>query len=64
MRLGEKNAQVDVDVIPTGVLPLDVAIGIGGIPRGRIIEISVLNPQGNQLWRCVLPQKRKNKAES
>ncbi|MFA6613394.1 MAG: recombinase RecA [Endomicrobiia bacterium] len=38
MRLGEKNAQVDIDVIPTGVLPLDIAIGIGGIPRGRIIE--------------------------
>lgn len=39
MRLGEKHAKEKVDVIPTGALPLDVAIGVGGIPRGRIIEI-------------------------
>jgi len=38
MKLGDK-ATVDVDVIPTGALALDVALGIGGIPRGRIIEI-------------------------
>lgn len=38
MRLGDK-ATVDVDVIPTGALSLDVALGIGGIPRGRIVEI-------------------------
>lgn len=39
MRLGEKHARMQVDVIPTGALPLDVAIGVGGIPRGRVIEI-------------------------
>jgi len=39
MRLGEKHAREKVDAIPTGALPLDIAIGIGGIPRGRIIEI-------------------------
>jgi recombination protein RecA len=39
MRLGEKHFKEQVDSIPTGALPLDVAIGIGGIPRGRIIEI-------------------------
>ncbi len=38
MRLGERP-QVKIDVIPTGILPLDIALGIGGIPRGRIIEI-------------------------
>ncbi len=38
MRFGEGPA-VKVDVIKTGILPLDVALGIGGIPRGRIIEI-------------------------
>jgi len=38
MKLGERGA-VDVDVIPTGCLDLDVALGIGGLPRGRIIEI-------------------------
>src|SRR5574344_594271 len=38
MRLGDKTC-VDVDVIPTGSLSLDVALGVGGIPRGRIVEI-------------------------
>src|SRR3982075_1601145 len=38
MRLGD-NAAVGVDTIPTGALGLDIALGIGGLPRGRIIEI-------------------------
>src|SRR5579863_3049508 len=38
MRLGEQ-ARVPVDVIPTGSIALDVALGIGGLPRGRIVEI-------------------------
>ncbi len=39
MKLGDKNLKTTVEAIPTGALPLDVAIGIGGIPRGRVIEI-------------------------
>jgi len=38
MKLGEVS-RVNVDVIPTGALSLDVALGVGGMPRGRIIEI-------------------------
>ncbi|MDN6460229.1 MAG: recombinase RecA [Corynebacterium flavescens] len=38
MRLGDKPAQ-DVAVIPTGSLALDMALGIGGLPRGRVVEI-------------------------
>ncbi len=38
MRLGEK-ANIAIDVIPTGSLSLDVALGVGGVPRGRIVEI-------------------------
>ncbi len=38
MKLGD-TAKVDVDAIPTGALTLDVALGIGGIPRGRVTEI-------------------------
>lgn len=38
MRLGEAKA-MNVEVIPTGALPLDIALGVGGVPRGRIIEI-------------------------
>lgn len=39
MRLGDKGAKVDVDVIPTGSIGLDYALGIGGFPRGRVVEI-------------------------
>ncbi len=38
MRLGE-NAKLNIDVVPTGSLDLDIALGIGGLPRGRIIEV-------------------------
>jgi recombination protein RecA len=38
MRLGEAH-KVDIDAIPTGSISLDIALGIGGVPRGRIIEI-------------------------
>lgn len=38
MRLGQVK-KVDVDVIPTGSLSLDIALGVGGVPRGRIIEV-------------------------
>ncbi len=39
MRLGDKSAAVEIDVIPTGSLGLDHALGIGGLPRGRVVEI-------------------------
>mgnify|MGYP000925367400 CR=1 FL=1 len=39
MKLGEAEAKLNVDVIPTGALPLDIALGIGGVPRGRVVEI-------------------------
>lgn len=39
MRLGEDSREMTVDVIPTGCLALDIALGTGGVPRGRIIEI-------------------------
>ncbi|MFB3093006.1 MAG: DNA recombination/repair protein RecA, partial [Dehalococcoidia bacterium] len=39
MRLGEASARMRVEAIPTGSLSLDIALGIGGIPRGRVTEI-------------------------
>jgi len=39
MRLGEKNAAVEIESTSTGSLGLDIALGIGGLPRGRIVEI-------------------------
>ncbi len=39
MKLGEHQAKLSVDVIPTGALALDLALGVGGVPRGRVVEI-------------------------
>lgn len=39
MRLGAASASVSVPIIPTGSLALDVALGVGGVPRGRVLEI-------------------------
>ncbi len=39
MRLGAKDALVPVEVIPTGAISLDAALGVGGMPRGRVVEI-------------------------
>lgn len=39
MRLGDQSAHMEVSAIPTGCLEVDLALGIGGLPRGRIIEI-------------------------
>ena len=45
MKLGEHPAGAGITVIPTGSLALDLALGVGGIPRGRIIE--VFGPEGS-----------------
>lgn len=39
MKLGEASARLNIDVISTGSLALDIALGVGGIPRGRIVEV-------------------------
>ncbi|HET6349247.1 MAG TPA: recombinase RecA [Candidatus Krumholzibacteria bacterium] len=45
MRLGVNHAIVPVEIIPTGSLALDLALGVGGVPRGRIVE--VFGPEGS-----------------
>lgn len=39
MKLGEAAAKMNIEVMPTGALALDIALGVGGVPRGRVIEI-------------------------
>ena len=39
MRMGDGSSQRDIDVISTGSLSLDIALGIGGLPKGRVVEI-------------------------
>jgi len=59
MKLGERSKE-KVDAIPTGALPLDIAIGIGGIPRGRIIEIYGPESSGKStLALCMVAEAQK-----
>ncbi len=39
MKMGEASSKLSFDVIPTGAIALDIALGVGGVPRGRVIEI-------------------------
>lgn len=39
MKLGDSSAQVSVETVPTGCLSLDLALGLGGVPKGRVIEV-------------------------
>lgn len=39
MKLGDKSANLNIEVVPTGSLSLDLALGLGGMPRGRVVEI-------------------------
>ena len=39
MKLGDSQRDMNVETIPTGSLSLDIALGVGGIPRGRIVEV-------------------------
>ncbi len=39
MKMGESVGKFEVDVIPTGIVPVDLALGVGGLPKGRVVEI-------------------------
>ena len=39
MKLGDESAKMNIESIPTGSIDLDIALGIGGIPKGRVVEI-------------------------
>ncbi|MBR5473962.1 MAG: DNA recombination/repair protein RecA, partial [Lachnospiraceae bacterium] len=39
MKLGDNGSKLNIETIPTGSLSLDIALGLGGVPKGRIIEI-------------------------
>ena len=39
MKLGDSGANMNIETVPTGSLSLDIALGLGGVPRGRIVEI-------------------------
>ena len=39
MKMGEASSKLSIEVIPTGAIALDIALGAGGVPRGRVVEI-------------------------
>ena len=39
MKLGDTSAHMNIETIPTGSISLDIALGLGGVPRGRIVEV-------------------------
>ena len=39
MKLGDSRANMNIETVPTGSLSLDIALGLGGVPKGRVIEI-------------------------
>ena len=39
MKLGDSGANMNIETVPTGSLSLDIALGLGGVPRGRVVEI-------------------------
>ena len=63
MRLGDKADKVETHAIPTGSLTLDLALGVGGLPRGRVTEIYGAESGGNQPWQCISWRKPKELAE-
>ena len=48
MKLGQEASSMDIEAVPTGSLGLDIALGIGGLPKGRIVEI--FGPESSKRW--------------
>jgi len=64
MKLGEVAANRDVSVIPTGSLPLDLALGVGGVPRGRVVEIYGPESAARLRSPCTSSPRPRSRAES
>src|SRR2546423_15413270 len=59
MKLGEAQQRMAVEIIPTGSIALDIALGVGGIPRGRVTEIfGPEEPGKTPIGRTVAPRRR------
>lgn len=63
IRLGDKPVE-KIDAISTGSLGLDIALGIGGVPKGRIVEVYGPESSGKRLWRYKSLQNVKRRVES
>lgn len=64
MKLGDTSNQMQVETVPTGSLSLDIALGQGGLPKGRIIEIYGPSPVVRRQSHYMLSQRYKRQAVS
>ena len=48
MKLGDSGANMNIETVPTGSLSLDIALGLGGLPKGRVVEIYGPESSGKQ----------------
>jgi recombination protein RecA len=58
MRLGQNNIIAPVESISTGAISIDHALGIGGVPRGRVVEIFGPESSGKRRWHCSIAEAR------
>lgn len=63
MKLGDNSANMNVETVPTGSLSLDIALGLGGLPKGRIIEIYDRSPVVRLPLHCTVWQRCRSRAE-
>ena len=61
MKLGEKP-KINIDVIPTGSLTLDLALGVGGYPRAGLSKYTAPSPRVKPQLRCTLSRRRRSAA--
>ena len=64
MKLGDNSANMNVETVPTGSLSLYIALGMGGVPKGRIVEIYGPESSGNTTVALHMLQKSRREAES
>ena len=61
MKLGDSGANMNIETVPTGSLSLDLALGLGGIPKGRVVEIYGPESSGKTtVWIFPVPTKGEN----
>ena len=53
MKLGDSSRNMNVETVPTGALSLDIALGLGGVPKGRIVRSTGRNPAVRPRWHCI-----------
>lgn len=64
MKLGDNSANMNVETVPTGSLSLDIALGLGGLPKGRIVEVYGPSHQVRQRLHSTVLQRYRSEAAS